>query len=102
MALPIICDIQAAGLLGGRDLFQVWRLLLTTICAIYAAVVAARSLWRWGVLLSGPGRTTSMMRSYMVVQLLRLRIRRFAWEFTRIGLCILILVVVLYWHTRCP
>ena len=39
-----------------------------------------------------------MMRSYLAVQLLRLRFHRFGWEFAQIGLCSAILVAVLYWH----
>ncbi|MBN2561486.1 MAG: hypothetical protein JXQ75_11210 [Phycisphaerae bacterium] len=93
-----MCGILAVDVLGGRDLFEVWRLVLGTICTIYALVMTARSLWRWCVYLSGADRTVSMMRSYMIVQLLRLRFRRFTREFVQIGLWLLILATVLYWH----
>ncbi len=85
---------------GGRDLFEFWRLALTTTCCIYAAVMMARSLWRLAVFLSGADRTASMMRSYVVVQIMRLRLRRFTGEFVRIGSWLVILAAVLYAHTR--
>ena len=93
-----INTINAVAVLGGRDLFELWRLVLGTICTIYATVVMVRSLWRWCVYLSGSDRTISMMRSYMIVQLLRLRLHRFTWEFVQISLLLLILVMVLSWH----
>ncbi len=85
-------------ILGGRDLFQLWRLVLCATCTVYALVVAGRSLWRICVHLSGPGRTASLLRSYLIVQMLRLRPRRFAWEFLQIGLWLTILLVLLAWH----
>ena len=86
-------------ILGGRDLFEFWRLALTTTCCIYAAVMMARSLWRIAAYLSADDRTASVMRSYVVVQVMRLRLRRFTGEFVRIGLCLVILAAVLYAHT---
>lgn len=86
------------GILGGRDLFQLWRLFLCTTCAVYAAVVSGRSLWRMSVYLSGSGRTVSLIRSYVIVQLLRLRLHRFIWEFLQIGFWLAILLVLLSWH----
>ncbi len=86
------------GLLGGRDLFELWRLLLCTVCMIYAGVVTLRSLLRWDNYLSGPDRKVSLLRNYVVVQVLRLRFRRFAWEFVQTGLWLLVLVVLLYEH----
>lgn len=83
---------------GGRDLFEVWRLLLGTICTIYAVVVTGRSLWRWCIYFSGSERTTSLMRNYVIVQLLGLRPRRFTREFLQIGLWAAILLVLLYGH----
>jgi hypothetical protein len=50
------------------------------------------------VYLSGSGRTVSLIRSYVIVQLLRLRLRRFTWEFLQIGFWLAILLVLLSWH----
>lgn len=78
-----------------RDLFELWRLLLGTICTIYATVITVRSLWGWVVYLSVPGRSTTVMRNYVIVQLLRLRPGRFADELLYIaGLSILLLLLL--------
>lgn len=81
-----------------RDLFEVWRLILAILCTVYAAVVTARSLWSWIVCLSGAGRTTTIMRNYVIVQLLRLRPGRFRGELFRIGALLVALAVLLRFH----
>ena len=60
---------------GDRDLFELYRVVLTTICGVYATVVMTRSLWAWMGFFSGSGRKTGFMRSYLVVHLLRVRSR---------------------------
>ena len=87
-----------ADLLGGRDLFEVWRFLLGTLCTIYAIVMTARSLWGWIAYLSAPGRTMTLMRNYVVVSLLRLRVRRHAWELTQTAFWLAVLAVLLDLH----
>jgi len=84
--------------LGDHDLFETWRLLLGVACSIYAAIVTARSLWGWFVYLSAPDRLTSVMRRYVMVQLLRLRIGRFAFEFAQIAFWLGCLLFVLRLH----
>jgi hypothetical protein len=84
--------------LPGRDLFEFWRLVLGSICTIYALVIAARSLWGWLVYFSGMDRSVSMARQYLVVQLLRLRIRRFSGELLRIALWTGVLIYLLRLH----
>ncbi len=93
-----IWKTDALALLQGRDLFQTWRLVLATVCVVYAVIVTTRSAWRICLYFSGSQRTTSMMRTYLVVQILRLRFRRFAWEFVQIALWLSLLVALLYGH----
>lgn len=93
-----LLSMSAFDILGGRDLFELWRLLLGTVCTIYAIVVTARSLWGWVEYLSGSDRTKSMMRKYVIVQLLRLHLRPFAWELAQIGFWALLFLVILYGH----
>jgi hypothetical protein len=83
---------------GDRDLFDLWRYLLGIICTVYAIIVTGRSLWGWYLYFSAPDRVTTLMKRYTVVQLLRLRLGRFAWEFTRIGFWSLLLVFLLWRH----
>lgn len=83
---------------GSLDLFQVWRIVLSTLCGVYATVVTARSLWGWVEYLSGSDRRASLMRNYVLVQLLRLRPGRFAGEFTQISVWFAVFVCLLYLH----
>lgn len=80
------------------DLFHVWRVVLSTLCGAYATVVTVRSFWGWVVYLSGSDRRTSLMRNYVLVQLLRLRLGRFASEFAQIGAWFAVFVGLLYLH----
>ncbi len=81
------------------DLFEFWRLVLGTICAVYAALMILRSALHWSAELIGPSRRQQMMRNYAVVLLLRLNLRRFAWEMTQIVLLVVLLAVLLRWHS---
>jgi hypothetical protein len=86
--------------LTGGDVFEAWRALLALVCTVYAAVVTGRSCWGWIVYFSGGDRVTSLLRRYTIVQLLRLRVRRFTGELARIGFWLSALVAVLYGHYR--
>ncbi len=81
-----------------RDTFELYRLMLGTVCTIYALAVTGRSLWEWIVYLSQPDRNTKMLRQYVIVQFLRLRWKRFAREIGLIGLYLVALAGVLYAH----
>ncbi|MEK6642592.1 MAG: hypothetical protein AABZ08_01685 [Planctomycetota bacterium] len=81
-----------------RDLFELYRLLITTLCTVYAVIVTCRSLWRWVEYLSAPDRVTGVIRSYAIASLLRMKWRRFSWELTQIGLWTVALLVVLNLH----
>ncbi len=84
--------------LAEQDLFEVWRTILCVLCTIYALVVMGQSLWSWLVFFAGDDRRTAMLRSYALVQLLRLRPRRFSWEFLQIGAWLVVLALLLNWH----
>ncbi len=78
-----------------RDLFELYRLLLTTVCAIYAIVVTARSILHIAGAIVGSDRKAKVARNYAVVMLLRLRIGRFKRELAAISFyCVLIILLV--------
>ncbi|HUN81437.1 MAG TPA: hypothetical protein VMV81_08005 [Phycisphaerae bacterium] len=85
---------------GGRDLFESWRLLLTVVCSIYALVVTGKSLWDWVVYFSAPDKTTTLMRSYVIATLLRIRVRRFAGELSLIAFWSSALLLILLLHRK--
>ncbi len=81
-----------------RDLFELWRLLLGVLCTVYALVVTGRSLWGWLVYFSHSDRSTILMRNYVLVQLLSLRLGRFTGEFAQIVFWTVVLMVLLKLH----
>jgi hypothetical protein len=72
------------------DFFDFFRWVLGTVVTIYATVVLAQSLYGWWVYLSGEGRYLSLMRRYIMLQGLRLRIRTFGGDAL---ICVLLTVV---------
>lgn len=75
-----------------NDLFTFFRWMLSWIVTIYATIVTVQSLWGWYVWLAGPDRYIGMVRRYMVVQGLRVRVFRFGGD---VLICVLLCVVFL-------
>jgi hypothetical protein len=72
------------------DFFDFFRWVLGTVVTIYATVITVQFLYGWWVYLSGEGRYFSLMRRYIMLQGLRLRIRTFGGDAL---VCILLTVV---------
>ena len=72
------------------DFFDFFRWVLGTVVTIYATVVTAQSLYGWYVYLGGQERYVSLMRRYIMLQGLRLRIKTFGGDTL---ICILLTVV---------
>ena len=72
------------------DFFDFFRWVLGTVVTIYATVVSLQFMYGWWVYLSGEGRYVSLMRRYIMLQGLRLRIRTFGGD---VLICILLTAV---------
>lgn len=72
------------------DFFDFFRWVLGTVVTIYAAVITIQFMYGWWVYLSGEGRYLSLMRRYIMLQSLRLRIRTFGGD---VLICILLTAV---------
>lgn len=80
------------------DLFDVFRWLLGTVVTVYATVVTIQWAWSWWIWLTRPQvgyeRHFSVLRRYLVLHGLRLRIARFGGDLlVSIGLCIVFLLL---------
>jgi len=80
------------------DLFDFWRWFLAVVCTAYAIVVTARGLWDWHVWLSPRRRETALLRQYVIVMLLRVRVQRFLGEIARIGWWAAVLAGLVFAH----
>ncbi len=74
------------------DFFDFFRYALGTVVTIYASIVTLQSLWSWYVWLAGRDKYISLVRRYVVVHGLRLRIRAFWGD---VLICILLCVTFL-------
>jgi len=83
---------------GGDDPFLFFRFLLVLFGTFYTLLRGAESLIRLVNLLYRPGRRYEVLRHYVVVQLLRVRFRRFGWDYLHIAGLIAIMVFVIWLH----
>lgn len=83
---------------GEFDLFIFFRWWLSLVCLIYAGILSIRSLLGWIDYLGQPDRARTMLRHYVIVQLLRLRVRRFRAELLRIAAWSMVLMLLIRAH----
>ncbi|MGH7213342.1 MAG: hypothetical protein ACREIT_00970 [Tepidisphaeraceae bacterium] len=74
------------------DIFEFSRWLLAWAVTIYATVVTVQSLWGWYVWLMGSDRYISLVRRYVIVHGLRLRVKAFWGD---VLVCVLLCVAFL-------
>ena len=80
------------------DFFNFFRYLLGIIVTVYATVLTLQSLREWVLWLAGSDKYTSLLRRYVVLHGLRLRVRRFWGDAV---VCLLLCVVFLIlWHAH--
>jgi hypothetical protein len=80
------------------DFFDFFRYALATVVTIYATVVTLQSLYTWYIYLTGEGKYYSLIRRYVMLQGLRLRIQTFGAD---VLVCVLLTVVLgILWHAH--
>jgi hypothetical protein len=80
------------------DPFYFWRWLLCVVCTIYWAVQLGQSLWGWYKYLWAGSRPTDLMRRYLFVQVLRLKVHRFTLELLQIAVLLVLFFAVTWAH----
>lgn len=79
----------------GHDLFDFYRKTLLLFGMNYAALRTVHAIWCWQTWGTGASKWEAMGRRYLEVQLLRIRVRRFARDLLEIaGLCGVLLVLI--------
>lgn len=79
----------------GRDLFESYRFLLIVVGSSYSAVRTAHALQRW---YGSQDRLDAMMRRYVHVHLLRIRLRRFLFDILMIVGLLALLAEIVWLH----
>jgi len=79
------------------DLFEFYRFLLALLVGVYCVVKLISFLWRWHRF-DSRYRWAPLVRRYVVVQLLRIRVRRFVLDFLQIAALALILILLVSRH----
>ena len=78
------------------DFFQFFRYTLGTIATIYATILTLQSMWSWIVWLSGHDKYISLVRRYVIVHGLRLRVKSF-WGDVIISLLLCAVFLILFY-----
>jgi hypothetical protein len=86
-------------LVQGFDLFEFYRFMLAVLVGIYGTGRLVTFIWQWQAAANG-WLGSAVLRRYVVVLLLRMRFRRFAYELATIGglLLTLGLLIHAHWH----
>jgi hypothetical protein len=80
------------------DLFEFYRTLLFLILTVYAAVMTITMILHAMWLFTGRDRTAAMIRKYLVVLLLRMRLSVLRSELTQIVVLFALFVYLVYLH----
>lgn len=80
------------------DLFEFYRFLLALLVLVHCVVKLVSFVYRWYAF-DSRYRWAPLVRRYVVVQLLRIRVRRFLFEIAQLGAlaAIFILLVSRHW-----
>ena len=79
-------------------IFDWYRRLLTIAVCTYVIVRTISFVWRWQASGKLAGRTESALRRYMLVNVLRTRLRRFWFDFLQIGGLLAVLLYLVRLH----
>ena len=74
------------------DIFDWFRFVLGWVVTIYASILTFQSLYGWYVWLAGGDKHISMLRRYLIIHGLRLRVKRFGGD---VVVCLLLTVAFL-------
>lgn len=80
------------------DIFTLWRWLLAVVVTLYATIVMVQTAWSYYVWLSAEDRYTAILRRYVAVQSLRVRVRAFAGDLAVCAGLLLILTLLGWLH----
>jgi len=80
------------------DFFNFFRMWLGWIVTIYATIITAQSLYSWYIWLAGQDRYIGLVRRYVVVHSLRLRVATF-WGDVIVSV-LLSVAFLLLWHAH--
>ena len=80
------------------DLFDLYRFILAVLVCSYGVVRLIAFVWRWQGELSQAGGPTSRFLRYAGLLLLRLRVRRFAYDLSVVAGLFVVLVLLIRLH----
>jgi hypothetical protein len=82
------------------DLFAFYRWLLAIVCTVYTAVRLGQTIHGWILYFWAPYSYSGALRRYALVQLLRIRVRRFTLDLLEIVVLTAAFFAVLWLHHR--
>ena len=80
------------------DFFDFFRWALSIVAGVYATIVTLQSLYGWYIFLNGTDKYVSILRRYVIVQGLRLRIKSFWGDVVICLLLCIVFIIIAYAH----
>ncbi len=82
------------------DLFAFYRWVLAIVCTIYTIVRLGQTIHGWIVYFWAPYSYSGALRRYALVQVLRIRVRRFTLDLVQITALTAALLALIWLHRR--
>lgn len=80
------------------DLFEFYRFVLAVLVGTYTVLRFFMFIWRWSWDVEENTPASTVLRRYFIVLMLRMRFRRFAYEFVVIGGLATVLILLIRLH----
>jgi len=84
----------------GSDIFDLYRQLLAIVVSTYIVVRMVNFVLRWQLATEAAPRWEALVRRYLTVQLMRLRVRRFLFELGQVAVLAAVFGYLLLLHWR--
>jgi hypothetical protein len=84
--------------MGHFDLFGFFRFMLAVLVTAYGMIRLIFLIWRWQGISGRVRMGSPVLYRYVIVLLLRARLRRFAYELSVIGGLVVVLVLLIRLH----
>jgi hypothetical protein len=82
--------------------FHLYRYMLVIVVSCYVTVRLVTFIWRWQLNVQSAERPEALVRRYAVTLFLRVRLRRFWFDFLQIGTMLAALIYIVMLHRNGP
>lgn len=84
--------------MSGSDVFDLYRQSLTLVVGVYVVFRTANFVIQWQAAIASARKPEAILRRYLAVQFLRVRVRRFAFDLLQVAVLVAVLGYLVWLH----